>query len=451
MARQDWQEPKNKTMWSSTAIKLSNGHRIYARGFGTKVRGAHPTWIVVDDGLNDEDAYSETVRKKHVDYFYTAITNMIVPGGQIIVVGTPFHEADLYAQLRTNVEYKFVRYQALDEDTGRVLWPERYNRERLEQRRREIGTVRFAREFQCVPVSDEMSLFPSTLFQGSPIEQPLVKLGMPIEFWRKAGIRSVFMGVDIALSSSAGADYTVIWTMGIDVFENRWILDIFRDKGLDYHVQLSHINSIARRYKADLIFIEANQAQRVFGTELIRTTDLPVKLYETGEEKHSLEKGVPSLRVKFENKKYRIPRGDTRSVELTDVWVAELRAFTFDEGKVVSVATHDDTVMANWMCENAISQGAFSFSFGDEEDDYVDHKIAKGELKESALTKEELEKYMAEVAADQKRVLEAVAAGTVKTEEKVPDASAPKFNLVDEDTGTLKEGAPSPSQMGRFW
>ena len=37
--------------WSSTAIQLTNGHRIYARGFGTRVRGAHPSWIVVLSGV----------------------------------------------------------------------------------------------------------------------------------------------------------------------------------------------------------------------------------------------------------------------------------------------------------------------------------------------------------------------------------------------------------------
>ncbi len=42
-----WLVPDNKKVWSSTSIVLSNGHQIYARGFGTRVRGAHPNWIVV--------------------------------------------------------------------------------------------------------------------------------------------------------------------------------------------------------------------------------------------------------------------------------------------------------------------------------------------------------------------------------------------------------------------
>jgi len=351
--------------WSSTAIQLSNGHRIYARGFGTKVRGAHPHWIVVDDALNDETAYSEVVRKKQIDYFYTAISNMIVPGGQIIVVGTPFHQADLYADLSKNPEYLFRRYQALHGKLERPLWPARYSKARLEQKRREIGTVRFTREFQCEPVADDMSLFPLHLFQGDPTEQMALRLGMPYAFWEKAGIVP-YMGVDFAMSSSAQADYMVIWVMGLDKFGNRWIIDVKRGKGLSYGRQLSLINSLGRKYQPALIFLEANQMQRIFGDELIRKTDLPIRKFVTTAAKHLLDKGVPSLRVLLENGKFRIPRGDAKSVDMMDTWINEMRALTWVDGQIKSVGTHDDTAMACWICDQAIKMGGFSFDFGDD-------------------------------------------------------------------------------------
>lgn len=369
--RLSWLVPARKDKWSGTHIRLANGHQIYARGFGTKVRGAHPTWIVVDDGLNDETAYSDVVRQKQIDYFYTAITNMIVPGGQIIVVGTPFHQADLYADLQKNPEYEFRRYRAINttkDGTEHALWPERYGLERLYRRREEIGVVRFTREFQCDPIADDMSLFPGWLFRGEPVEQPMVKLGAPKKFWDSLGI-TAFMGVDFAMSSTVSADYTVIWTMGTDKHGNRWIMDIQREKGLGFQQQLGMILSTARKYEPALVFLEANQMQRIFGDELIRTTDLPIKKFTTtAQNKNALDKGVPSLRVLLENHKFRIPRGDRRSVELTDEWINEMRAFTWADGKLQSVGTHDDTVMGCWICDQAIRQGAFGFSFGDEED-----------------------------------------------------------------------------------
>jgi hypothetical protein len=349
--------------WASSTITLRNGHRIYARGFGTKVRGAHPQWIVVDDSLNDETAYSEIVRRKQIDYFYTAISNMIVPGGQIVVVGTPFAVNDLYGDLERNPEYQFKRYKALGDD-GTPLWPARYSQERLLRKQREIGSVRFTREFQTSPMSDDMSLFPMHLFQGEPTEQFQVKLGMPYSFWEQAGV-TPFIGVDFAMSSSAQADYFVIWVMGLDRAGNRWIIDIQRGKGLPYQKQLSMINDAGRKYKPALVFLEANQMQRIFGDELIRTTDLPVKKFTTTAAKHQLDKGVPSLRVLLENGKFRIPRGDQASIEATNLWIEEMHSMSWQDGQVKSIGAHDDNVMACWICDQAVKQGGFSFDFGE--------------------------------------------------------------------------------------
>ena len=359
-----WLLPSRKDRWSSTAIRMSNGHRIFARGFGTKVRGAHPDWIVCDDVLNDESMYSELVRQKQIDYFYTAITNMIVPSGQIVVVGTPFHKSDLYASLQENPEYHFQKYKAVD-SSGTALWPDRYNAELLKRRRVEIGTIRFTREFLCEPVADDMSLFPQALFRGEPTEQFQLTLGMPKDFWERLGVQ-IYVGVDFAMSSSVQADYTVIWVMGTDKFGNRWLIDIIRAKGLPYQEQLSLINEVGRKYDPALIFLESNQMQRIFGDELIRLTDLPIKEFTTGVQKNSLDKGVPSLRVLLENKKFRIPRGDKRSVEATEVWIDEMRSFTWSEGKLQSVGGHDDCVMGCWICDQAIRHGGFAFTFGDE-------------------------------------------------------------------------------------
>lgn len=357
---------RDEGAWSKKHIRLANGHHIYARGFGVRVRGAHPHWIICDDILNDETAYSETVRNRQKNYFYSAITNMILPGGQIIVVGTPFSPPDLYGDLRNNPEYEFQKYPAIRD--GKALWPERYSIESLARRKREIGNIRFAREFMCDPTADDMSLFPLYLFKGEPTEQFAVKLGMPLEYWQEVGV-DIFMGGDFAMSANVGADYTVVFTIGVDTFGNRWIVNIERVKGMPYQHQLSMINATGRKYDPSLIYLEDNQMQRIFGDELIRLTDLPIKKFTTGVQKHSLEKGVPSLRVLLENGKFRIPRGDAHSIEMTDIWIEEMRAITFQDGKVQSVGENDDTVLALWLCDQAIRQGGFKFSFGPDDDD----------------------------------------------------------------------------------
>lgn len=361
--------PKKRDRWGARQIKLANNHRIYARGFGTKIRGGHPVWIVVDDGLTDETLYSEIVRRKQIDFFFSAITNMITPGGQILVIGTPFHQRDLYSELKSNPEYVYKEYPAESNPgnpNNKALWPDRYSLDLLAAKAREIGPIRYAREFLVRAISDDMSLFPDKLFRGEPTEQYMVVLGLPLSFWKDKGV-SIYIGVDFAISSTVEADYTVIAVMGKDTFGNRWIIDLFRDKGMPYQMQLSKIQEYGKRYDPNLIFVEANQMQRIFGDELIRTTDLPIQKFTTGIQKNSLEKGIPEIRVLLENGKFRIPRGDTRSIEMTNLLIEEFRNMSFIDGKIQSVGAHDDIAMAVWLCNQAIKFGGFNFAFGDKE------------------------------------------------------------------------------------
>jgi hypothetical protein len=374
-----WLVPHNwEHTWAAKRIKLTTGVEFRARGFGVKVRGGHPKYIICDDMLGDENIYSETVREKAKDYFLSAITNMVIPGGQLIVVGTPMHQADVYAHLRKVKRYACWKRAAINRKTGEALWPARYNKDTLAAKKDEIGSVRFTREFLVEPFSDEMSMFPSHLFEGKPTQQHNIKLGMPAAAWEAMGVTSRYMGVDIAISASTGADYMVIFTLGKDRDGNRWVCDIQRERGLGFQAQLDLINTTARRMDPSMIFIESNQMQRVWGDELIRTTDLPIKKFTTtgqgtlrktavtqSNNKNSLEAGVPSLAPLLENGKFRIPRGDERSVELTEAWIHEMQAMSFVEGKVQSVGEHDDTVMACWIADQALRRGGFSASFGE--------------------------------------------------------------------------------------
>jgi hypothetical protein len=370
--------PRNwERTWSKRRIRLTTGVEIRARGFGVKVRGGHPHWIIGDDVLSDETITSETVRKKAIDYFFSAVTNMIVPGGEIVLVGTPMHQADLYAEIEQRKVYYLWRRPAVDK-RGNALWPLRYHKALLDERKEEIGSVRFTREFLVQPFSDEMSMFPSYLFTGEVLLTQTT-LGMPGAYWDSVGIRNRVMGVDIAMSAETGGDYFVLFVMGMDPNGNRWVIDIQRHKGLSFQGQLDLIDSTSKRYQCSLVFIESNQMQRVWADELIRTSDAPIKKFiTTGQgktnstptsqstNKHSLEAGVPILRPLFENKKWRIPRGnDPRTIEVTNAWFSEMQAMSFIDGKVQSVGEHDDCVMAAWICDQALRRGGFSASFGE--------------------------------------------------------------------------------------
>lgn len=367
---------------SAKTIRFANGSEIRARGFGSRVRGGHPFWIVCDDVGNDDWIWSETVRMKSIDYFLSAIEPMVVPGGQLIVVGTPFHAQDLYNHLEEGGVFCVGKHPALDV-AGKPLWPDRYDVAALDKKKRTLNSsLRWSREYLCRPISDEASLFPAALFEQPGVKQPY-SLGNPA-FWKGRGFET-FLGVDLALSASAGGDFMVIIVLAVDGRNgDRYVADIIRHKGMGYQQQVDLVVNTAKRYDAGLVFCEANQYQRVITDMVVRSSDVPIKaFYTTGRggykqatterrgmnqsysaNKNALDQGIPTIRMLLENQKLKIPWAlDSR--EQVKILIGEMQAFGWAEGKMQGVGAHDDTVMALWIADRAAAVGgSFGFAFG---------------------------------------------------------------------------------------
>lgn len=351
--------PARKDVWSKTAVKFSNGAQVRARGWNQSVRGAHPVWIVCDDVLKDEIIYSEQQRKKYNDYFFSAVTPMLVPCGQLIVVGTPMHQDDLYAQIQKAETYYFKKFQAIS-SAGVALWPTRYNRQMLEERKKEVGSTRFAREYLCEPITDDTALFTERII--TQCCDNMYEMPTELDAEDRKHLR-IYTAVDLAISSTVGADWTVILTIGVDNKDHRYILDIVRKRGLQMTEQLMLIQDVYRRFRPQKVKIESNGFQRVFTDQLTRNTGIPVEAHMTTRvNKNSLADGVPSLQVLFENRKFTIPRKTPRCREKTQPIIDELKAFTFTDGKLQGLGTHDDCVMALWIANSCVEETGFSFS-----------------------------------------------------------------------------------------
>ena len=358
-------------------VVLTNGSRIRAIGWGKAMRGRHPKYIVCDDCLNDNDLYSEIERKKNISYFTSAVSNMVMPsvqhdgwfeGGQLVGVGTPYHIADLNAWVEANARYKFFRYPGIvrnADGTERALFPWRWSLQQLRDKKEEIGPIAFSREIMCLPITDDVAIFPSYLWP--PLYDTLLTLRPTLtEIAQRRW--EIYMGVDIARSASVGADYFVIFTLGKDPQGTRYVVDIHRSKGLSFRAQLEQIGIVAAQYGPSQIYIESNAMQQVYTDEIRRMSDLPVKEFVThATNKYPLDKGIPSLRIQLENKKLIIPRGDAYSRQTTDPWIGEAQQFGFVDGKLQGMGSHDDLVMAWWFAEEAAKAGGFSFAFDEEQ------------------------------------------------------------------------------------
>lgn len=356
-------DSKQSGAWASTNIVCKNGARLTCKGFGSSVRGAHPFWIVVDDGLKDNVIYSQLQRQKSIDYFHSVIMNMLVPGGQIIVVGTPFHASDLYGDLKTKKGWFVIEYPAIFPD-GRILWPQRWSFFDLLDKRASQGNIIFSRENLCRPITNESSIFPLKILERSLVRMENYVLvrnrdDFPIKFNR------VVTGCDFSISANVGSDYTVFTTWGIDDDNGeRWLLNFHRQKGMTFNEQMQVLRGINARFRPDVMVLEQNTFQQIFVQESDRQ-GLPVVGHTTGIDKYDLKTGWPGLAIDFERGKIHIPIGDEYSRNVKDLIFSDLGSVAFTDKGLESVGEHDDISSSMWLAKlgaNLITTG-FKYTF----------------------------------------------------------------------------------------
>ena len=354
--------------WASTNILCKNGARLTCKGFGSSVRGAHPYYIVVDDGLKDNVIYSQLQRNKSIDYFHSVIMNMLVPGGQIIVVGTPFHADDLYGDLKSKSiaatgnrnGWFVIEYPAIFPD-GRILWPGRWGFDDLMDKRATQGNIIFSRENLCRPITNESSIFPMKVLEVSIRGMERYTLvrnrdDFPMKFAR------IVVGCDFAISANVGADWSVFTVWGVTEEREMYLLYMYREKGKTFYEQMQTLKAINVRFRPDIMVVEQNQFQVVFVQEGDRQ-GLPVMGHTTGIDKYDLKTGWPGIAVLMERGKIHIPTGDKASQDAKDLIFDDLGSVAFTEKGLESVGSHDDISSSIWLATLGANKLATGFKY----------------------------------------------------------------------------------------
>lgn len=353
----------NREGWGKEYIRCKNGAELIVRGYESRIRGYHPTWLVVDDLLTDQALYSQEQRDKYINMFHSVLMNAIVPGGQVLVCGTPFHELDLYADLKKRKGWRTFEYPAIFPD-GRLLWGNRYNYNAIMAKKENQGSIIFSREILVKPVSSASTIFPYKIIEKSFIGMDDYTIVDNI-YSHKRKFKRVVTGCDFARSANVGADYSVFITIGVDDLDNYWLLNVWREKGKSYNEQIANLKRIYSEFLPEVVMMEVNQMQQLF-SDGGKEAGLPVVDHHTGTNKYNLESGLPGMSVLFEQGRIKLPRGDIRSKNITDSLAMELSSVTWTEkGKLEGVGAHDDQVMALWISLLAAQyvNENFSFSF----------------------------------------------------------------------------------------
>ena len=348
--------PKGVQGLGKDPMRTKNGAIVHLRSRDSFIRGLHVGEVVVDDFLDKSCIYSAEQREKFREVFYAEIMNIVEPGGGLKVVGTPFHEADLYSDIDKDPAFKSFIYPGIFPD-GEILAPERFSFDKLMELKASLGSLVFSREVLVIPVSDGSSIFPWDYLQRAFIGMENVSLVENIESY-PVKFEKVAVGCDFAISGNIGADYTVFTVWGRDAMKRYHLLYVWRRQGASHLEQVNQVVWINSVFKPNVIWAEGNNFQSVLIDLIKERGVINIEPFITGgNNKKDLYSGLPSIAALFERGDIKIPYKEGKSKEIAEWLCGEFNSVTFaDNGKLESAGEHDDGAMSSFIGISALRE-----------------------------------------------------------------------------------------------
>lgn len=324
--------------WSDSEIVVERDAAIkdpsiIAIGVTGPLLGARLDLAVLDDVCSFENTFTAPQREKVLAWFRSTVVGRVVTGGRVVVVGTPWHSQDLLHALEGTGEYRVLRDPAHD-SAGEPLWAAAWPRERLAQRRREIGEVEFTRQMLLQVLADAGARFRESWITQS--FRAAEEQGATLQTVY-SGPNRTFTGVDLAVGSTHH-DESVLFTLELLPNGDRRVLAIEAGRWQAPEL-VARIKSARARFQSR-VRVETNGAQ-AYIAHFLEGDGSHVDSHVTGRSRHDPVLGIESLAVEMEQGRWIVPEAPE-----TRAWGRELLAY--------SPSSHPgDRIVASWLAREA--------------------------------------------------------------------------------------------------
>jgi len=228
---------KDAEKWSESQIMLSKSGvvgskkepTVTAMGVDSSLTSQHYDMIIMDDLVNDKTVNTMDQIQKTIN-FYKECLNLLEPDGEVIIIGTRWHDSDLYGWIMdkdNNVfqDFKIFIRQAYegnlfsdDPNDPVLLFPDKHNKKHLQRLYEVLGPYFFSSQYMNNPIAMDDADFKQEWFKYYDKTEV------------KGRLINKFIMIDPAISTASTADFTAIITVGVDEFNCIYILDIVRKR-----------------------------------------------------------------------------------------------------------------------------------------------------------------------------------------------------------------------------
>ena len=340
--------PNTAQRWTHTDVVLANGTRIIAVGTGQRVRGfiegdTRPNLIIVDDFESELNAFTPEARAKNRKWMTEAVIPSLSDDGKICMIGTVISEDCFLYWAKESETWKVLWFSIWDENK-KSIWPERFPKSRILGIRKEYESVGnlngFLQEYMNIAQSPDNAPFKPEWVKMHHYDYERIDgqncLTRTIDDEKKIIPVDIYCGVDPASSLSARADFFVVATIGVDSDNNKYVIDIYRNR-ISPAEQPQILIDKFKKYRPRRMKVETvgyQEALRVAVRDLMREENLYIPGLESGvKPRNSKSERLMSLVPMFARKQFHFRPEDIE---------AQQEFLSYPKGK------HDDIMDAVW-------------------------------------------------------------------------------------------------------
>jgi len=290
--------------WTNNELQVKRSSGVILKdatfvgiGLGGSLTGKRADLIIVDDPFDENEVRTEAQRKKVEDWIEKVLLPTLTPDGEVIMVGTPWSYNDYWSRLEgKSVEnggnYVVLKYPAIKNyapdlpvEEWEMQWPEVWTPQWMEERRGEMGSVKW----NCLYLLDP-SGFEGALFKGDWLtffDPSIFTEGYVRDF-------EYYMGVDPNISDSVESDRLGIVTIAFDRKKGDiYVLDVYAEV-TDFPTQMKKIMELARRRQLPFIPKEVR----------VRKVGIEANAWQQAVSKTAYANLLPVIEVKQKQTKY---------------------------------------------------------------------------------------------------------------------------------------------------